>query len=172
MAELAIVEGSESPEPPPRKKARQPAAIGIVAGAVAAGLCLGALVLAPAFAPRSAADGGADTNAKGKERHKAEPASVVELDNIIVNPAGSEGNHYLLATVAIEVMDKETEEYVRTHEHVVKDVVISTLSEQTMEMLQKPGARDALKVVLAGKIGDLIGDSAHLQVYLPQFVVQ
>lgn len=169
MAELAIVEGSESPEPP-RRKARQPAAIGIVAGAIAAGLCLGALVLAPTFAPRSAARESSSTSAKAKG--KAEPAWVIELDNIVVNPAGSEGNHYLLATVALEVTDKETEEYVRTHEHVVKDMVISTLSEQTMEMLQQPGVREELKAILSRKIGALIGDSEYLRVYLPQFVVQ
>jgi flagellar basal body-associated protein FliL len=77
-----------------------------------------------------------------------------------------------MATVAVEVHDKLVEEHLRANEHVVKDIVMSTLSKETMDMLRQPGARDQLKVLLTRAISDYVDGSDAVTVFLPEFVVQ
>jgi flagellar FliL protein len=154
--------------------------LGLIFGAVIAGVAIGLLLLAPRFSsPPAVASGPASVSKAAKHgsapkagKHGAGVGSVIEIKNVVVNPAGAEGSHFLMATVALEVHDKVVEDHLRTNEHVVKDIVMSTLSQETMDMLRQPGARDQLKVLLTRAISDYVGGSDAVTVFLPEFVVQ
>ncbi|MGH7741115.1 MAG: flagellar basal body-associated FliL family protein [Candidatus Eiseniibacteriota bacterium] len=102
---------------------------------------------------------------------KAKPV-LFKLDNIIVNPAGAQGAHFLMASVAFEVPDDRVETRLRDREVQVRDVVIATLERQTMETLVQPGVRDAIKHDLTEAVTPIAAPTAWLHVYLPQFVIQ
>lgn len=114
---------------------------------------------------------------KGKEKEKKGgkegkgPTAVFELSNLIVNPAGTEGSRFLMATVAFELDDPKLSEALRENDIAIRDQVISVLENQTMEMLTRPGARDSLRVLLAEAIAPY-AEGAEVRVYLPQFVIQ
>jgi flagellar protein FliL len=114
---------------------------------------------------------------KGKEKEKRGgkegkgPAAVFELENLIVNPAGTEGSRFLMATVAFELDDPKLSELLRENDIAIRDQVITVLENQTMEMLTRPGARDSLRVLLAEAVAPYV-EGAEMRVYLPQFVIQ
>ncbi len=173
--------------------------IGVIAGGVLLGGAGGGLVLGPKInaarvakpseptkqgigkaAEKAKETKGTETTAKkgkkvkeGKHSSKEGKAegSVLKIENLIVNPAGTEGSRFLMASVAFEFDDPKVEEMLRANDIAIRDQVISVLENQSMEMLTRPGARDSLRSRLAAVIAPYAED-AEMRVYLPQFVIQ
>jgi len=162
-----------------------PILLGIIVVALAAGVALGTLVLGPRLASsKTAATVVANTkdgepgkpgksDGHGKEgKGKDEKTSVFRIENVIVNPAGSEGAHFLMATVAISLADSKQEETLKAHEDELRDRVISVLEKQTLASLSAPGARDTLRGRIATALAPIVGSADPARVFLPQFVIQ
>lgn len=173
-----------------------PVLIGVIVGALAVGGALGALLIGPplvqarqksALASRIAeAEAGPHAKKHGKDKKKAAKdgehgggeagkSPVYRIDNVIVNPAGSMGQRFLMCSVAVELEDDHLVEMLRTRDIEVRDVIISTLESNSLAQLTQPGARDTLRHRLAGALQPLLGEEAegtHLRVFLPQFVIQ
>lgn len=173
----------ETPSKPPAPKGPSPILlIAAVAGGLVVGAAVGGFVVGPqivaARTPRAGAAQDAesdqakdrDDGKRGKE--SGDKPAYYQIDNIIVNPAGSQGARFLMASVAIELTDSKLDERLKAHEVELRDAVISTLERQTMAMLNRPGARDSVRVELEAKIRPFAQSSRPLHVYLPQFVVQ
>jgi flagellar protein FliL len=148
-------------------------------GALLGGL-LASLVVAPTIIARqapvaahadSAVAGVGAGEGKGSEGEGSEK-KMVELSNIIVNPAGSQGTRFLMTSVAIAVADEEAQKLLTNHEVELRDRVTSILETQTMAQLTLPGARDSLKLKIAQAAGSIVGPGVPLKVFLPQFVIQ
>ncbi len=169
--------------------------IAVVAGALAAGAALGALLIAPPvvklrqtseLASRVAA-AEAGPAAKGKKKKGAKGGSggghgaegdkspLFRLDNVIVNPAGSQGQRFLMCSVAVQLEDESLADALRHREVEVRDLVITTLESHTLAELTRPGARDSLRARLAAVLQPLLGHDGEdetLRVFLPQYVIQ
>src|SRR5438105_12237728 len=116
--------------------------IGVIAVALVAGAVLGGTLVGPRLvAGRTAAPAAKheDEKAKAQDEHP----SVYKLDNVIVNPAGSQGMHFLMVSIAIEVPNTKMEAQLKSHEAELRDLAISILERQTMESLNQPGPREA-----------------------------
>jgi flagellar basal body-associated protein FliL len=157
-----------------------PITIGILVVALAAGVALGTLVLGPklasskhaAAAPAEANGGAEGKHGKQGKEGKEDKAAFYRVENIIVNPSGSEGAHFLMATVAIALNDSKSEEFLKAHEDELRDRVISVLEKQSLESLSAPGARDTLRGRIATALSPLIGKADPSRIFLPQFVIQ
>ncbi len=159
---------------------------GAIVVALAAGTVAGLLLLGPRLAamrnaapPAAHAEGATDDEggpAKGKDKgghgKEDEKAIVYRLDNLIVNPAGSQGTRFLMASVAVEVPDARIESRLRDRDFQVRDAVIATLERQSLEILASPGGRDSVKARLAETLQPMVGRGVPLHIYLPQFVIQ
>lgn len=181
MPEPKIVEPAAETEGAKPQGPPKAVRLGILAGAVVVGLGVGAMVVGPKFAPSAtpAVSGSETADAHKAKAHKAkkkpkhnDPASAIKIDNVICNPAGAQGQHFLMATVVFEVGDQEAEKFLESNQYVVRDIVLSTLGSQTLEDLSRPTIREDLKKLLAQNVGQLVGDPEVLTVYIPQFVVQ
>jgi len=154
--------------------------IGVIVAALAAGGAAGALFVAPAItsarAGKHAGNQTVDDDGKdGKDGDKADShtkPAVYKLENLIVNPAGSQGSRFLMTTVAFELPDEKMGTRFQDHEAQVRDLVMSTLERQTLDKLTRPGARDSLKQALVAAVAPVTGGSKRVRVYLPQFVIQ
>jgi flagellar FliL protein len=164
--------------PAPTKKFPILAAV-VVGGAVLGGL-VASFVIAPRVIarqnPQAAGTNGAVQSTAKKARAEGDSVlregRVVSLDNIIVNPAGSQGSRFLMTSVAFEVEGAEAEKALRAREVEVRDRVTSILEAQTMAALTSPGARDSLKRRIGDAVSPMLGPDVKLHVYLPQFVIQ
>lgn len=170
------------------------AVVGLVG--LLAGAGTGVFVVAPRFMPAAATaeehgdekgHGKKDDKGHGKKDEKGgkdhgkkeegghgekSGGSVYRVDNLIVNPAGSMGQRFLMATVAFDFSDPKINEEVRAREVEVRDRIIATFESQTLEDLTRPGARDSLRSRLHAAVLPIAGEDAEFEVYLPQFVIQ
>jgi flagellar FliL protein len=147
----------------------------VMIGVILLGLAAGAgggVVLAPRLlAAPAKADSTAESHG-GEARGKEGSGRIVRLDNLIVNPAGSEGSRFLMASVAFEVETESAEKALKDREVQLRDQVVTTLESQTMQQLTQPFARDSLKRQIGRAVTGLLGPKTAVTVYLPQFVIQ
>jgi len=106
-----------------------------------------------------------------KTEAKAEPARIFRLDNIIVNPAGTQGQRFLIVSVAIEVPTEAAEARLKAAEVPLRDAVTGLLERMSLTQLTQLGARDSVRAAVIVHARKFSGDSA-VHVYLPQFLIQ
>lgn len=152
--------------------------IGLTLGGAILGGALAAFVVAPKIIARqqaAVADTGAAAggdHGKGGEAEGKEPAKLVQLENIIVNPAGSQGTRFLMASVAFAVSDEAGQKRLDDSKVELRDKVTSVLENMTMNQLTAPGARDSVKARISLMAAEMLGSRASVKVFLPQFVIQ
>lgn len=144
----------------------------IIVGALA-GLVLGGAVGGFVIAPRM---GQAPAGAEAADEHgPAEAqvaASVHQIENLVVNPASTNGARFLLVTAAIVVKDAAALEELAARDAEIRDRVVDLLGSRTVEELGDPTKREALKTDLAAAVGALFPEGVVKRVLLPQFVIQ
>ena len=166
--------------------------IAMIAGPLLLGGAGGAFLLGPKLTGATAAHA-SDKHAKKKKKDAKEgegaKSPIFKIDNLIVNPAGSQGSHFLMAQIAIECEDDKQVALLKANEDRVKDMIITAISQQTLEQLTEPGARDSIKVHILAAVNGMLyhrateagadpstdddpADHRALQVFLPQFVIQ
>jgi flagellar FliL protein len=146
--------------------------IGLIMGlaGVAIGIAAGLFVVGPKLAgpkPPAVAE-----EAEAPAGEAAKPGRVYQLENLIVNPAGSMGTRFVMATVAFAVADDKAQKAISEHEVELRDLVTSLLGRLPLDSLTQPGARDMLKARIAELAAPVIGSRTPRKVYLPQFVIQ
>lgn len=162
--------------------------IGAAVGALVLGSVLGIFVVAPkivaARTPSAVTEGeggGEKSGGHGKpakkgahgKGEKEDKGSVVhKIENLIVNPSGSQGRRFLMMSVAIEVPDAKTEEGLRDQDAHLRDLIIGALEGQSIETITSPGGRDSVKVAIQRVVAPLVADAEWFHIYLPQFVLQ
>lgn len=176
----APAEGAEGEAKP--KKANKLLLPLVTAVMTIAGGVVGVLVIGPKLTARQAMQAGLEAEPKeekeeakeeGHEGEKGgEKGPMLKLDNLIVNPSGSQGSRFLMVSVAIETTSGDQDEKLRAQEPQIRDVIIALLEKQTMEQLSEPGIRDTLKAQLSDTISAIAGTKTKLKVFLPQFVIQ
>ena len=173
--------GDENTGAPAKKR---PLLMSVVMIAVVLGGASGGFVIGPKLVAKMAAqehetdtEAGAEADAEADaETHDAAHEEVtgkfLELENLLVNPAGSRGDRFLMVSVAFEVPDEEALEHLHEREIQIRDVVSATLEARSLDDLTYPGARDDLKTDLLEVVKPLCGGMEWVRVYLPRFVIQ
>jgi flagellar basal body-associated protein FliL len=175
---MADAAGTE-PTTEPVVKKRSPVVPIIVAVSAIAGVLAATLFAAPRIiasrAPtvedqtEGSGEHGTSRASGGHGAAGGEGGEFVELGNILVNPAGSQGLRFVMASVTFEVFDQKKLDDMRRRDAQLRDIVIATLERYTMERLTSPGARDAVKRELAQVVDSIFG--TNVDVYMPQFVI-
>ena len=101
-----------------------------------------------------------------------ERAKLFRLDGLVVNPAGSQGTRFLMATVVVESPHDSLTAQLEAHEVEARDRVTTLLGAQSLDLLVAANARDSVRHLVAGALAPLLPPGTVLHVYLPQFVIQ
>lgn len=159
----------------------------VVVLALGAGGALGAFLIAPPLvkARHASAAAASDPHAKkakkkddGKKHGGKEgegKSATYKLENIVVNPADSQGQRFLMCSLAIEADDPKALDVLREREVELRDRVVTTLTSMTLEELTAAGARDSIRARLVAAILPVLGEEGEgveLKIYLPSFVIQ
>lgn len=178
MAEATAAAGSAAAAPAAEPAPQRGKGAMLLVGLTLGGAMLGGLVASLVIAPRVIGRPAAVADSTGEHGVKPEPVvlpsdrKVLELTNIIVNPAGSQGSRFLMTTVAFSVPGEKAYQILESHKIEVRDRVTSILENRTLAQLTALGARDSLKLQIAAMAATLVGPTVPVQVYLPQFVIQ
>jgi flagellar FliL protein len=172
----APVEQEETEGASPQKKKGLVLPLLLALVAAGAGGVVGTIVLGPAVAPwlaARAAESGKRSGGGGHGGgHGGEAQSMHQLENLVVNPAGSQGTRYLLISVAVEPEDPGMIEDLGAMDVPLRHEVLSILGAKTVEELADIEKRDALVEELKSGLARVVGDGVISRIYLPQYVIQ
>jgi len=99
------------------------------------------------------------------------PKFIYSLKDIIVNPAGTNGQRLLLVSIGLGVPDKEELTKLKEEDVVLRDVIISTLASKDLSELTDVSTRDSLKIELAKKIDNILPENKIQKVYFSKYVI-
>ncbi len=153
----------------------------IVAG-LALGIGMGTFVVGPPIAhrlvPRPAGDS-AEASKEKKDEPKAEPKGearkdgpVLLLDNLVMNPAASNGQRFLLISIGLQVADSLALAELKKRDIESRDAVLRIFGTKTTEELSDVLLREGFKKEIKTALDALLGPNKIRSVYFPQFVIQ
>jgi len=94
------------------------------------------------------------------------------MNDIIVNPAATNGQRYLLVDIGIDFPSPEKLEDFKTKEILAKDVIISTLAAKTLTQLNSISYKDSLKSEITKKLESNIPDTKINTIYFSRYIIQ
>ncbi len=115
---------------------------------------------------------GAKEKEKGGAKGTGNYAHSHEFGDVIVNLAGAKGTRYLRVRFTLASNDTNLETLIKTNENQLRDVAIGVLSAQTLDSLEAPGARNAVRNELIAQFNHAMHGELVEQIYFTEFVVQ
>ncbi|QQS35485.1 MAG: flagellar basal body-associated FliL family protein [Ignavibacteriales bacterium] len=94
------------------------------------------------------------------------------VEDVIVNPAGTEGKRFLLTTVGFDIATEEEMKELQSKEVLVKDMVISKLSSKDIVQLNNSAYRDTIRTELSSEIKRLIPRVNINNIYFSKYIFQ
>lgn len=183
MADEGVPQEGDQEEPP-KKKGKLLLMLGLLVG-LGGGGAAGALFLAPMIGERLAAPEaeGVEAAEHGEEgeagggggdhgEETAAPGVVHLVDNLVVNPAQSNGSRFLLANVAFETADSSLDDIVAARDFEIRDGLLRVLGMKTVAELTDYSLRESIVAELKTSIESVLGEGSVLRIYLPQYVIQ
>ena len=161
---------------PPRQKASllSPRNIIIVAAGVAISSLLAILTvgsyIAPSMEERSLnrqSQSGASTDAA-----HLEDLTFFRLDPMIVNPADSDGERYLKATIALEMYEEGIEQELEKRLPQIKNQINNVLSSKSIEQIKTNEDREKLRREILTRVNGMLVTGRLSNVYFEEFVYQ
>lgn len=140
--------------------------VAVVAGLAAAGAGVGVVMLM---------GGGKKSHSEEKAEAPKPVATVVTLDEFLVNLADPGGNRYLKAQIKIVVMDPVVAAAFKSDELVkgrVRDRIVTILSGKTYGDIGVPTGKEALRQELKKEINHVLPQDVVSEVLFTDFAVQ
>jgi flagellar FliL protein len=181
MAEPAAAPETENaadsaPAAAPARKLALPLIIaaGIVVGGSAGALVLGPRIARARIVPHDSTSAAPllDSLKAGEHGVSVAEAPVHLIENLVLNPAGSGGSRFLLASVGLQTTSAAANDIVGKREVEARDVVLAVLGSKHVEDLAEIANRDRIKVELKAALDSLFGPGVVRKIYFPQFVIQ
>ncbi len=97
---------------------------------------------------------------------------ILPIDDIIVNPSGTDGKRLLLVSLGFDVSNEESKNELKNKEVLLRDAVISTLSSKTLVQLDNVAFKDSLKYEIASKLKQKIPSIKFNDVYFSKYIIQ
>jgi flagellar protein FliL len=97
---------------------------------------------------------------------------IYTIDDILVNPAGTNGKRFLLTSIGLDLRSEDEKKLLQSREAIVKDLIISTISAKSLDQLSEVAYRDSLKEELMAKVREIIPGVNINNVYLTKYIIQ
>ena len=98
--------------------------------------------------------------------------NIYPIEDIIVNPAYTDGKRLLLTSVGIDLSKPEMQNEVKAREVMVKDIIISTLASKNISQLDDMSYRDSLKFEIISKMKKTIPSVTVNSIYFSKYILQ
>ena len=95
-----------------------------------------------------------------------------EFQEIIVNPAGTNGQRYLLVQLTVELVDKEVQSQIEQNRSKIRNNLIKHLSAKTVPEIQGIKGKENLRLELIKIINETIDSRSVRNLYYSKYVMQ
>ena len=137
------------------------------------GGAMGGMMFGPTVGEKLAqrqVEGGSQSGGGG---HGEEESSAVHVvDNLVVNPAESEGTRFLLTSIAIQVHSPDDSDLISARDVELRDALIMILGAKTVDDLTDITLRNGIVDEIFGAVEEMVGPDIVKRVLIPQFVIQ
>lgn len=103
---------------------------------------------------------------------RSEGGYYYQLENVIVNPAGSNRDRYLILSMAFEMDNKGDQEAFESHRVEIMDKINFTLSKKSLVYFTDQGQRDSMKDDLRQEVDSLFGERLVRNLYFTKYLIQ
>ena len=117
-------------------------------------------------------EGGKSGGEEKKETGANKYAHSTDFGDIIVNLSGVKGTRYLRTRFTLASSDEKLEVLIKANQDQLRDLAIGVLTGQTMDSLEAPGARNAIRNELISQFNHALHGELVEQLYFSEFVVQ
>ncbi len=115
---------------------------------------------------------GEEAAAEETEDEEEGESFIYPMEDLIINPAHTSGKRLLLLSVGLEVKGGEEEKKkLEEKDVIVRDMIISTLSQKSLHVLSNPLEKDSLKIELLEQVKKLIPKTKVKKVYFSKYVL-
>lgn len=106
--------------------------------------------------------------------HKPNPAETgtYQMEDLVVNPAGTNGRRFLLVQISLELGNKEHVSLLESNKMKLRQDMIDALSARTVYQLTDVDEREVLRSELARIINEVIGTTSVRNLYFTKYVMQ
>jgi len=94
------------------------------------------------------------------------------IENLIINPADSRGERYLIASITIEMDNSQALTQIETQNAEVVDKINTLLSQRTVSQLNSISDRVEIKKEISMVINELLNQKSVRNLYFTKFVMQ
>ncbi len=140
---------------------------------IATGLAL--LTVGGHIAPsieRTAANGQSSAAKPGDSASRLDDILFFKLDPLIVNPAGSDGERYLKASITLETYDVEAQRELEKRLPQIKNQINNILASKSIAQVASGEDRERLRREILNRINGMIVGGRITNVYFEEFVYQ
>lgn len=103
---------------------------------------------------------------------KVEIGPMIDIENFVVNIIGSDTNHYVKASLTLELSNEPAKEEVTKRMPQIRDSILLLVSNKTYEELQDLQGKKQLKAELMSKINGILQRGSVNAIFFTEFVVQ
>ncbi|GAB4175711.1 MAG: hypothetical protein Kow00108_10890 [Calditrichia bacterium] len=97
---------------------------------------------------------------------------IYKIEDIIVNPAGSNGERYVVMNLALELQNEDVQPEIEKREPIVRDVAIQLLSSVPVDSLDGAMQKQKLKEVFLAEIKKVLPPKTLKRVFFTNFIIQ
>ncbi|MCA9754490.1 MAG: flagellar basal body-associated FliL family protein [Candidatus Eisenbacteria bacterium] len=97
---------------------------------------------------------------------------IVDLGDLVVNPAGTGGRRYLKVQVQVELEDPDESGLVESKTPKLRDRIIRELTSRTLSELTDPVAKDEMKETIIDEMNRILGGDIVDDMYFTEYVIQ
>jgi flagellar FliL protein len=141
-------------------------------GGLVVGLAAGFLGVGPVLAKNKAAPAKVEHKAEAHGEGEKAGGATWPLENLVLNPAGSNGSRFLMVNATFELKDEAAKEAAKDKEAEARDIVLALLSRKTIDQLSDINQREAIKKEVLAAVSPLFPKGVVTKVFFPQFVIQ
>ena len=167
---------AKSPKPAKDAKDAKPAGKGgplpkilLIAGGLIAVTGVSLAVIFMVLVPRLKS---AQTSEQKPKVEQAAMGPVFEVKDLVINSADIDELHYFKVGVAFEMVDASLMEEMKQRDPAIRDLLISELSQHTVQDLNSQAGREKLRQVLLDKLKARVGKEAFKSLYFTEYVAQ
>ena len=114
----------------------------------------------------------AEEESHGDDNGHGGGSHIYQIDDVIVNPAGTNGKRLLLTSFGFDLKSEAAMKSFEEKEIMIKDIIISVLSAKDMTQLRDINVKDSIRAEIQTELKKLLKGNKVRRIYFSKYIIQ